>query len=409
MQIQYSDGVVGPIIIHGPKTANYDVDLGPVLLTDWYHETATHLSQELYNKRLSVPPIAENGLMNGLNINSDKKNGGPGRRFETTFKPGKKHLLRLVNTGIAATFKFSIDKHKFTVVAMDFVPIRPYVTDKIFISIGQRYDIIIEADQDPDNYWMRAVQMQTCLMFNKKAHQIRGIARYEGKNSDEDPKTLPHTIIDICAAEDLDDTVPYHEHIVGEPAVEEKFNFLLLGEKQNNEYYALRWQSPADSDTPYLPHMSPPSNQQVYYKPRSKVDELHVPWEIPHKNKWVYVVIQSQLPLSHPMHLHGHDMYTLARGLGVYKPGLHKLNTKNPPRRDTVLLPQSGFIVVAFYTDNPGVWLFHCHIEWHLHHGLALSVVERRDELRRVLKKEIGELDRVCKNWERSGLGNEFI
>lgn len=32
------------------------------------------------------------------------------------------------------------------------------------------------------------------------------------------------------------------------------------------------------------------------------------------------------------------------------------LNTHNPPRRDVVLLPGNGFVVIAFKTDNPGSW-----------------------------------------------------
>jgi laccase len=31
---QYADGVRGPVIIHGPATANYDVDMGPVMVED---------------------------------------------------------------------------------------------------------------------------------------------------------------------------------------------------------------------------------------------------------------------------------------------------------------------------------------------------------------------------------------
>lgn len=31
---QYTQGVVGPIVIHGPNHVPYDVDLGPVLITD---------------------------------------------------------------------------------------------------------------------------------------------------------------------------------------------------------------------------------------------------------------------------------------------------------------------------------------------------------------------------------------
>lgn len=35
-----ADGLVGALKINGPTSMNYDVDLGPVLLTDNFHQTA---------------------------------------------------------------------------------------------------------------------------------------------------------------------------------------------------------------------------------------------------------------------------------------------------------------------------------------------------------------------------------
>jgi len=57
------------------------------------------------------------------------------------------------------------------------------------------------------------------------------------------------------------------------------------------------------------------------------------------------------------------------------------LNTNNPPRRDVATLPVSGYLVIAFLTDNPGAWLMHCHIGWHTSEGLALQFVERYTEI----------------------------
>lgn len=34
---QYTAGAYGPLIIYGPKHADYDVDLGPVMVGDYYH------------------------------------------------------------------------------------------------------------------------------------------------------------------------------------------------------------------------------------------------------------------------------------------------------------------------------------------------------------------------------------
>lgn len=47
-------------------------------------------------------------------------------------------------------------------------------------------------------------------------------------------------------------------------------------------------------------------------------------------------------------------MYVLAQGKGLFIEGITQLNLNNPPRRDTAILPGNGYLVMAFYTDNPG-------------------------------------------------------
>lgn len=57
-----ADWFAGPMIIHGPQSANYDVDVGTVLVSDWSHETAfIDFFQELDG---SSPPMQSN-LLNG--------------------------------------------------------------------------------------------------------------------------------------------------------------------------------------------------------------------------------------------------------------------------------------------------------------------------------------------------------
>eukprot|EP00745_Piridium_sociabile_P012734 TRINITY_DN193665_c0_g1_i1.p2 TRINITY_DN193665_c0_g1~~TRINITY_DN193665_c0_g1_i1.p2 ORF type:complete len:115 (+),score=6.58 TRINITY_DN193665_c0_g1_i1:375-719(+) len=62
------------------------------------------------------------------------------------------------------------------------------------------------------------------------------------------------------------------------------------------------------------------------------------------------------------------------------------LNHINPIKRDTVtLLPATtlkghrgdadSWTVIRVIFDNPGVWLFHCHIAWHLAMGMAITFV----------------------------------
>ncbi|KAL4433040.1 hypothetical protein ABPG77_006467 [Micractinium sp. CCAP 211/92] len=86
---------------------------------------------------------------------------------------------------------------------------------------------------------------------------------------------------------------------------------------------------------------------------------------------------------QHPFHLHGHHFWVLGSGLGVYDPAANasSLNTVNPPLRDTATLPQSGWVVLRFKADNPGVWIFHCHLLWHQYMGQMVMLAEAVDEL----------------------------
>jgi FtsP/CotA-like multicopper oxidase with cupredoxin domain len=49
-------------------------------------------------------------------------------------------------------------------------------------------------------------------------------------------------------------------------------------------------------------------------------------------------------------------------------------NLEDPPLKDTVAVPDGGFVVLRFWADNPGYWLFHCHIEWHEHVGMGVII-----------------------------------
>src|SRR5277367_5843857 len=63
--LQYSDGIVGPLIINGPSSSNWDIDLGSVAVTDWFHIPA---SERFFTEEIPGPPgPGDNGLINGKN------------------------------------------------------------------------------------------------------------------------------------------------------------------------------------------------------------------------------------------------------------------------------------------------------------------------------------------------------
>ena len=78
------------------------------------------------------------------------------------------------------------------------------------------------------------------------------------------------------------------------------------------------------------------------------------------------------------------------------------LNLVNPPRRDVVLLPGFGHVIIAFKADNPGVWIMHCHIAFHASGGLAMQILERQKDI--VGSHQLGwkdQVDRGCAEWDK--------
>ena len=54
--------------------------------------------------------------------------------------------------------------------------------------------------------------------------------------------------------------------------------------------------------------------------------------------------------------------------------GMLARNFDLPPIKDTVTVPVGGYTIVRFVADNPGTWLFHCHLDFHSEVGMALLV-----------------------------------
>lgn len=62
------------------------------------------------------------------------------------------------------------------------------------------------------------------------------------------------------------------------------------------------------------------------------------------------------------------------------------------------LLPAAGYIAIGFKTDNPGIWIIHCHIAWHALSGLAMQICERDPNIELDLDI-MYKKDEVCEDW----------
>ncbi|KAG8527711.1 uncharacterized protein KY384_007865 [Bacidia gigantensis] len=392
--IQYSMGLHGPLNINGPATADYDEDLDTIFMTDWGHETefATWASVATFNVTFDG---ALTGIINGQNTgnctatNATKPDPNcidGGHKYELNFEPGKKYRLRLINIATEAWFQFSIDGHKMTVIAMDLVPIVPYETNNVLVNMGQRYDVIVEANAPPGDYWLRSGFVKSCIP-NGAPENITGIVRYNKDSTVEPTSTSDVKRIGYCMDEPTASLVPWvpvdvkniDGNIISENVTGEYFQGKFLRwsfNKADGGFMWTNWSQPALGDVVSGNIAGIPKGDNAF--PIGALTNATAA-KFKDGKQWGVLVLEdiTRIPgITHPMHLHGHDFVVLSSGLGLWDESTVGWQLKNPERRDTITMPPNGFIVMAWALDNPGIWALHCHIPWHSSQGFSATVLE---------------------------------
>lgn len=192
---QYAGGLSGAMIIHGPSQVAYDYDVGPILLSDWYHQPYEQIVESVMASPPVAPPTSDSNLINGkmsfdcsqLTNKTQQCTSNAGlSKFQ--FHSGKKHRLRLINNSAEAIQRFTIDGLNMTIIANDFVPVQPYTTNVVTLGVGQRTDVIVTATGASDSaIWMRSDISGNC---SRSAHPFALAAiYYEDANTD----SVPHT------------------------------------------------------------------------------------------------------------------------------------------------------------------------------------------------------------------------
>ncbi|KIX94210.1 uncharacterized protein Z520_10237, partial [Fonsecaea multimorphosa CBS 102226] len=405
---QYGGGIRGPVIIHGPATAEYDYDMGHVMIDEIFSQTIFQMAWNI--ARLRGPlPAAVNYMVNGQNVSPD---GSTGTATQWTVEPGKKHLFRIINSSAQSFFIVHFDYHEMTVISSDYTPIVPYTTTSLYVSPGQRYNVIVEMDQTPGAYFMRAITQTGCGEQN--VNTGLGIANpvftYRGSCGTPTSETLSITPASDCRDEPLASLVPVVPRDGGSIDDFTSTAQLLPGGNGGSQVFdgygaIIRWYFggmldlngnsasvlgnqtiSVDFENPTLKTMAELPTLGFNSSKYSNAVVLDGP-----AGDWVYFVIQNNFQTSHPIHLHGHDFSVLGQGKGVFTADqASSLNFVNPARRDTALLygfvgqggvAESGWTVIGFQTNNPGAWIMHCHIIWHADGGMGLQYIEQPNSI----------------------------
>lgn len=374
---QYTGGAVGPMMIYGPSQLDYDCDVGPIMISDWYHIPYFSIVADAVGTDMSlIPPTSDSNLIQGRNnfncseMTYDKGAHYLGSNINSTlssyrcqddaplsqfqFKAGKTHRLRLINYGADGVQKFRIDGiTNMTVISVDYVPVVPYETDVVTLGVAQRTDILVTAPSDTTaSYWMRAEDIGSITCGGSKQPLALAVIYNEDADTSIEPTTsanyaLNTTICDV----DIPFTVPEFAITPSKPSFQQDLAITLALNstgsfewRLNNQTYHANFNSP-------LLYLAAEGNVSYPNDPQWNAYNFD-------RNTSVVFNLTNNTPFVHPFHMHGHNFYVLDVGDGVWNGSTR--NPENPMRRDTQIVPALGYAVFQMEADNPGVWPFHC-------------------------------------------------
>ncbi|QGA20243.1 hypothetical protein EYB26_007945 [Talaromyces marneffei] len=378
----YPDGYRQALIVHDNTSYfadQYEEEFS-ITLSDWYHEMMEDLKPKfmsLYN------PTGAEPIPNSLLFN-DTAHG-----INLPVKPNTTYLLRLINIGAFVAQYFYIEDHTMTIVEIDGVYTEPAEADILYIAAAQRYSVLLTTKNTTDkNYPIVTLadsELLDTIPSNLRLNYTNWL-QYDASADHPQANIAVKESSDLVPHDDL--TLVPHDHmpLLENPARSIQLDVIMENLDDGRSYAFL-------NNISYTPPKVP-----TLYTVLSAGDQATNPTvygEFTHSmvlehNEVVEIILNNMDKGSHPFHLHGHNFQMLARypGYGAdyfeladgdpvpYDASNHSEFPTYPPRRDVFVLPPHGHFVIRFKADNPGVWIFHCHIDWHLAQGLGMLFIE---------------------------------
>ncbi|EKM52837.1 uncharacterized protein PHACADRAFT_149761 [Phanerochaete carnosa HHB-10118-sp] len=372
---EYTDGIEGALIVHPrsypPHFPTWDEDL-VIELADVYHTFSGIIAAELTGGTGSLSPLevqfSDSGVINGIG-----QYNGSTNYFNFDLKPNKTYRLRLINEGSEAEIRFSVDHHPLTVIEADGTLIEPQTVTGVTLGVAQRYSVLITTNQTAEpqgNYWMRA-ELITLGTLPGSNSDIRGIIRYGNSKSLPTASTDPG--VPGSGLSDLD-TATLVPAIVKTPPNSTKsyvVHFTLAISTDGGAIAFMNgtsWQPLTNTST-----LSQIAQKGQSFAPEGPSVQFGDQFMITEDSiEVVDLLLVNDGPGEHPFHFHGHTPFILGSNTGIFDGT--GLNTVNPMYRDTYFVPGTGWLLLRFVTDNPGIWTFHCHIAWHMAIGLLMQI-----------------------------------
>nr|ABE60664.1 Fet3 protein [Phanerodontia chrysosporium] len=384
---QYVDGLRAPVVIHPPQEKHqYDEEF-TVVLGDWYHDEHEVLLKQFISVANpgGAEPVPDSALIyfaqnasylgpiSGTHPDPVTAAVGFNENATLPFQPGKTYRLRIVNTSAFAMFYFWIDGHDMRIIEVDGTDVEESPTDLITVTVAQRYSILVTARNDTSQNWAIHANMDTDMFDTVPPAlnpNITSSVTYDPSKPVTDLGTIDtyHDIDDMALVPlDVEPMLPSTRTIPLE------VTFDTMDDGTNRAMF---------NGQTFVSPLVPTVMSEMSLGDNATVAQAYGPFSfVLNHLEVVDILLQNGDAGKHPFHLHGHKFQIVQRSTDytsddpTLNPPINETQV-NPIRRDTVQVPAGEGVTLRVVADNPGAWIFHCHIEWHLQAGLAVTFIE---------------------------------
>jgi FtsP/CotA-like multicopper oxidase with cupredoxin domain len=329
---QLDRGLYGTLIVEEPEPPAAHRDLTWVL-DDWRITAGGQVSETFG----STHDMAHAGRIgNVLTVNGSVQDQFP-------IRAGERLRLRLVNAANARIFALRFQAHRPVIVALDGQPVRPHepVDGRIVLAPGMRCDVLLDAVGSPgERYPVQDV------FYPRQQYVLMDLSYEAGNRITERLPPFQALAANPVAEPDMKAAIA-HDIVFGGGMMGNLHHALLNGKATDMRGLLRRGKAWAING-----HVS---------------DSHHMEPMLRLALGGTYVLqMRNDTAWHHPIHLHGHTFRVLRR---------NGRSTPNQEWQDTVLISPREQVDVAFVADNPGDWMFHCHILEHQDGGM-MSVMK---------------------------------
>ncbi|MCK6450333.1 MAG: multicopper oxidase family protein [Alphaproteobacteria bacterium] len=332
---QVARGLYGALIVEEAEPPPVDRDEVWVL-ADWRLDRDARIQPDFGNLR----DLSHDGRVgNTMTLNGQV-------RDDFRVAAGERLRLRLINAASARVTALEFKGHQPVVIALDGHPIEPQPPEggRIVLGPGMRADILLDAAGMPGERYQ-----VVDTWYRGREYRLVDLVYDDRRRRDRPPQAFFRLPANKLPEPDLD-RAERREVVFSGGAMGGMTAATLDGERLDPRALIERGKAWAVNGVAAGDHDGQHDVQ---------------PFLTLRRGTSCVLAMANDTSWPHPIHLHGHAFRVLS---------VNGQPSRLREWRDTVLMQPREKIDIAFVADNPGDWMFHCHILDHQQGGMMAHV-----------------------------------